>query len=238
MSKALITERAMTHARKFVPARKHGKFECVPFASEFSQKMDNSDLQYDETQNRKSRSRGIILAFLFMLFCFGSLFMFTASSSEMGMHVRQVAQKLFEPRDLGKIKFASGELHEEETDSEAMSMIASFGLPFVFCVSKNLGEVFLVTSAGEITVKCALGGVVEKIETNNSSFLKTVTVNHGAGLKTIYSMLDNVAVKVGDKVEQNTILGISLNGEIGFVVNFKNKIVKGLEIVDGQLSFV
>ena len=82
-----------------------------------------------------------------------------------------------------------------------------------------------------------MDGVVESVVTDEKTFKKTVTVAHKHDLKTIYYMLDNVSVKVGDKVEKNMPIAIVFDCVIGFKISYKNSIVKGLEIIDGELSF-
>lgn len=56
-------------------------------------------------------------------------------------------------------------------------------------------------------VKAAAAGTVEKIE-KLELMGNTVTIDHGNGMKTVYSNLQNaILVKEGDKVEQGTVLG-------------------------------
>lgn len=228
----------MGFVRKISPVKVHEKFESVPFATSVQMSGNMEYSQPESFRGRKGKVKVWFAVLVFVLVAIFSLSAFLSKNSDIGKEVQSVVEKLFEPRDIGKIKFASGEITEKELESEALSKVQAFGLPFYICVSKNLGDTFLVSSAGEITVRCAMKGVVESIETNKSTFQKTITIKHQAGLKTVYSMVDNVSVKVGDVVEKNTILGISYKGEVGFKVNFKDKIIKGLEIVDGQLSFV
>lgn len=240
MEKMFLMERASEHAKRCLPAKINP--QCVDFFEEEKTKFDDvSSVHANDIflkQGKKPRILGLFLMFVFVIGCFSAVFLFASSSPSIKNEIQAISEKLFEPKDLGKIKFTNGELvFETPNEEEAMSMIAGFELPFAVCAGKNIGEAFLMQSAGELLVKCAMDGVVESVTTNEVTFQKTIVVSHGSGLKTMYSMIDTASVKAGDRVKQNTILGISKKGEIGFSVSYKNKVVKGLEIVDGQLSF-
>ena len=241
MEKRELPIKAFAYSRKILPAEINSKFYHVNESK--SQQGMSCDKIYKQGNNKKKKIKMFSfssLAFCVFLFVitFLSVQAFMFPSSGLGKQVSDVVEKLFEPKDLGKIKFTNGTNIESEMEKAAFSSLSGFDMPFVACEAKNIGDVFLLTSAGEITVKCAMDGVVESIETNPVTFKKTITVAHEHGLKSIYSMLDTASVKVGDRVQKNTILGITFTHEIGFLINWNNKVIKGLEIVDGQLSFV
>jgi len=203
MKKLYLTEKAKCYSNKIVPVKiddYHDYSVC--------------DFNIENIGNkRKISSQKQHKFFVVILLLFVSLFAFLVAifpSSSVYNEVNQVVEKLFSPRDFGKIKFTSNK-DNENLSEEAFLLVNDFSLPFIVCSSKSVGDTFLVSSAGEITVKCAMKGIVESIETNETDYKKTITVKHAHGLKTVYSMIDTASVKKGDSVEQNTILGIANN---------------------------
>lgn len=70
-------------------------------------------------------------------------------------------------------------------------------------------------SVGE-SVKCVYEGKVIEV-TSDMLGGNSVTVDHGDGLVTVYGALDEVAVKVGDSVNQGDALGTAGNSALGEV---------------------
>ncbi len=70
-------------------------------------------------------------------------------------------------------------------------------------------------SQGE-SVKCVYEGKVISV-TSDMLGGNSVTVDHGDGLVTVYGALDEVAVKVGDSVNQGDALGTAGNSALGEV---------------------
>ena len=164
----------------------------------------------------------------------GTKWMLTENST-INSELVNIIGNLFTPKDFGKIKFV--DTGANSIDAEAIASFESFELPFVACVTTKVGDNFVLESAGEITIKAAMQGVVESIETDPVTFKKTIIVSHKFNIKSVYYLLDTVSVKVGDRVEKNTILGITMDGKIGLSVSYNGRNMKGLEIVDGEMTF-
>ena len=109
-------------------------------------------------------------------------------------------------------------------------------MPFENTFVREQSEgVFLVNGLGGIIVKACLDGKVVKVEGETD---KKVYVSHGKNLVSVYSSLNNVGVKEGDKVNKNTPLGVSLSSIISFQMLYKNKPIAGLTVKDGEMQFL
>lgn len=234
MEKLLLTEKAISFARKLTPAVTRERFSGV---QEIKITTINRGDKQPQNNNIKHKKVSLIA-----LFCLGLIFIvcffivFSGGLASVSSELYRVTNALFVPKDFGKIKFVHGD--EQTMSKEAIAELGEISMPFMVCSVTGNDGTYLLTSAGEITVRCAMSGVVESISSDAVTFKKTIVVSHNHSLKTIYYNIDNVCVQEGNKVDKNTILGISLSGQIGFKVNYKNLVIKGLEIVDGQLSFI
>ena len=56
-------------------------------------------------------------------------------------------------------------------------------------------------------VKCAFEGTVKEVTSGDNYNGKTVTIEHQDGFTTVYKYVDNVTVKVGDKVAKGAVIG-------------------------------
>ncbi len=159
---------------------------------------------------------------------------FSLSDFSLSAEIRQITS-YWSPNleGLGKLKFVSN----DETIEEAMASIYELALPFdnTYFSEVSAGE-FEANGLGSVVVKCCLPGKVTKVETENN--LRTVYISHKRGLVSVYSNLDNVGVKEGDKVEKNHAIGVSLQSKIHFKVLFKNKLLAGLTVKNGELTFM
>ena len=135
--------------------------------------------------------------------------------------------------DLGKLKFVINQSEDEEdVFSEALSMSMPFENTYV---SAGESDSFIVNGLGGLIVKSCMAGKVIKVEDGEQ---KTIHISHGKGLVSIYGNIDTLGVKEGDKVEKNTPLGVSLNSIINLKILFKNKMLTGLTVIDGVLTFI
>ncbi len=134
--------------------------------------------------------------------------------------------------DLGKLKYVTG-----DGEKEVMASVSEFSLPFKnnYVTERGAGE-FVIDGLGGLVVKACLNGRVESIEYDGLT--RSITLSHGKNLKTVYSNIDIVGVKVGDGVDKNTPLGISNSSKVTFKVLYKNKLLAGLSIVDGEFTFL
>lgn len=135
---------------------------------------------------------------------------------------------------LGKLKFVT---NYDESEVEVSAQIYDMSMPFnnVYMTEIETG-VFMANGLGGVVVKACLDGSITKVENVNNK--KTIYISHGKGLTSVYDMLDNVGVKEGDVVKKNSPLGVSLSSIIQFKVLYKNKILTGLTVKDGELTFM
>lgn len=229
-----VLEEKSSFARKFVPAVKP-KFVDVDFIDCKSVKDDKIVFKCKNKTVPNNIFAYICLFIVTIVMIFSSCKLLLSNSKILGINLYDVVVNVFAPKDFGKIKFVDNENYEKE--KEALGSVCDLGVPFVACFSTKIDDVFLLSSPSEVTVKCAMDGVVENIYTDDKTLKKTIIVKHKMDIRSQYLLLDNVSVVVGDSVNKNTILGLSYSGNIGFKVSYKNSIVKGLEIIDGQLSF-
>lgn len=136
--------------------------------------------------------------------------------------------------DLGKLKFV---INQNETESEVLAQLYSLSMPFEnnYVTEVETG-VFMVDGLGGLLVKSCMAGTVTKVEQNGE--FKRLTISHGKGLVSVYDYIDNVGVKEGDRVEKNTPLGICYMSRVLFKMMFKNKVLAGLTVKDGELTFM
>ena len=116
------------------------------------------------------------------------------------------------------------------TFSREVKQITSYWL-----TEASAGE-FVIDGLGSLVVKACLGGRVENIEYDGLT--RSITLSHGKNLKTVYSNIDVVGVKVGDGVNKNTPLGISNTSSVTFKVLYKNKQLAGLSVANGEFTFL
>lgn len=136
--------------------------------------------------------------------------------------------------DLGKLKFVN---NDEVGYTQTLASIDEMRMPFENNFVEEVSSgVFLVNGLGGVVVKSCLDGKVSKVDENDGT--KTVTLLHGKSLVSVYELLDNVGVKVGDKIEKNTPLGVSYSSVIRLKLLYKNKVLAGLEVKDGVLTFM
>ena len=200
---------------------------------------------YKEISEVKSEGKGAespvvvkrklhIFSSIFIMLISFSCLGISLSSTSLAREVRQITS-YWSPNiaDLGKLKFVSG----DEAREDVMSQVAEFAMPFeTSLVTEVDAGVFEVNGLGGMLVHACLKGRVEKIE-NNGEY-KTITLSHGNNLKTTYSYIDTLGVKEGDGVEKNTPLGVSLSSKIMFKVLYKNKVLAGLTVNNGEFSFM
>ena len=136
---------------------------------------------------------------------------------------------------LGKLKYVDNS--KIESDIEAFLTAESMSMPFENNYATEVEDgVFLVNGLGGIVVRCCLAGKVIKIE--NDNIKKSVYVSHGKGLVSVYENLDNIGVEVGDAVEKNTAIGVSESSLVQFKMLYKNKVLAGLSIKNGEIVFL
>ena len=231
-----LEEKAMTYVRKITPARKE-RFSLVESA-ECKDNYCNEYSDYVVGGKVKQKSKWKLYLFTFLLcivMCFSGCKILLTKSDIISVELLSVIEKLFTPKDFGKIKFV--DTGAVDNESEAISFVGSFSLPFNACISQKIEETFLLESPSEITIKCAMDGVVENIIYDSVTQKKKVVVKHKFDLISEYLYMDNVCVNKGDSVEKNTILGLSFDNKVGFKITYKNSMIKGFEIINGELSF-
>lgn len=193
---------------------------------------NNQTLNSAVVSQQKLRFFGVV----FLLIITSGIFGFSLTNLGLCEEVKNITAS-WSPSvpDLGKLKFVDKQNYL--TDQEVSANISAMEMPFenTFVEQTSTGE-FIVNGLGGLIVKSCLGGKVNNIAQNGS--YKKVTVSHGKGLISIYDMLDNVTVKLGDKIEKNTPLGISLTSKIKLTVLFKDKLIAGLTVVDGEMTFM
>lgn len=137
--------------------------------------------------------------------------------------------------DLGKLKFVINQ--STETDEEVLSSISSIAMPFEnnYVTEVETG-VFMVDGLGSLLVKACMPGKVTKVEKNGD--YKRVTISHGKGLVSVYDYIDTVGVEEGNSVEKNTPIGVCLSSKVQFKMLFKNKVLAGMTVKDGELTFL
>lgn len=188
-----------------------------------------------EAENSQIISQKNLRVFSLFFICIMTLgvFGFSFSNHDISKEVKYITSS-WSPSiiDLGKLKFVT-----TETEEEVALSVSAMAMPFenTFITEDEVGA-FLVDGLGGVVVKCCLAGRVSKIEQNGVT--KTIHVSHSKGLISVYDNIDTVGVKVDDRVEKNTPLGVSLNSKIGFKVLYKNKMLAGLTVKDGELTFL
>lgn len=137
-------------------------------------------------------------------------------------------------QDIGKIKFVNKE--ETMTEKEVHLSVSEMCMPFENCFVSEGEECFLVKGLGSMVVKSCLAGKVSKIE--NKGLQKNVTISHGKGLVTVYENLDTVGVKTNESVKKNSPIGISYSSQIMLKILLAGKVVAGLCVKDGEMTFL
>ena len=231
-----LEEKALSYSKKILPARKGEYFLDEMNENKAEWEDDYADYIIGNYKRKKSKWKICLLSFFMcLIMCFVGCKMLLVRSDTINVELMSVIENLFTPKDFGKIKFV--DTNSNSSDKEAMAYISSLSLPFNSCFSVKSDDVFVLNSPSEITIKCAMDGVVDSINFDEKTGKKTVVVKHKMNLKTEYLYLDNVAVEIGNKVDKNTILGLSFEKQVGFKILYKNSTMKGFEIINGELEF-
>lgn len=181
----------------------------------------------------KRRKLHLLSSFFVLLVTFSCMGL-TISNTSIAAEVRQITS-YWTPNltDLGKLKFVS----EEQTEMEVLSSVGEMSMPFASVFVDEVDEgIFEVNGLGSMVVHACLKGEVSKIE--NDEGVKTIILSHGKNLKTCYAGINTLGVKKGDKVEKNTPLGICSSSKIIFTVLYKDKVLAGLSVKDGEFTFL
>lgn len=179
--------------------------------------------------------KGLSLFFICFL-TFGSFGSFLFENLSIVNEIRQITAS-WSPNisDLGKLKYVIN--NDLEFEQDVFAGIEELCMPFENNYLTELESgVFEVNGLGGLVVKSCLVGVVTKIE--NVEGKKNVYISHGKSLISVYEGLDSVGVKKGDNVQKNSPIGVSVDSVIKFKMLYKNNILGGLTIKDGELSFV
>lgn len=196
------------------------------------------ELKTVKSENKKSifsKRKLFTLSSLFCVLLSFSLLGFSLSFFGFSKEVKQITS-CWAPnlQDIGKIKFVNGD--ETMTEKEVHLSVSEMCMPFENSYAIEGEECFLVKGLGSMVVKSCLNGKVTKIE--NKGLVKNVTISHGKGLVTIYENLDTVGVKEGDSVKKNSPIGISYSSQIVFKILLSGKVVAGLTVKDGEMTFL
>lgn len=195
-------------------------------------KIKQNKKMHDKSQVVSKKSLHLLSTF-FILFITLGLFGFSLRHLSLSNEIRNITSS-WAPniQGLGKLKFV---INQDELEEDVFSSLELMAMPFENSNSKEMEQgVFLINGLGSLLVKSCMGGKVIKVD---GEAKKTVHVSHGKGLVSVYSGIDMLGVKVNDKVEKNTPLGVSESSEISFKVLYKNKPMAGLTVKDGELTF-
>ena len=176
------------------------------------------------------------LSFIFVCVLSFGVLGFSLSSLSLSREVKTITAS-WSPNiaDLGKLKFVYQD--DIETDKEALSSVEGMSMPFENSFAEEVSQgVFLINGLGGVIVKSCLDGKVSKIVEDEGT--KTISVSHGKNLVSVYELLDTVGVKVGDGVKKNTPLGVSNSSILRFKMLYKGKVLAGLTVKDGELTFM
>lgn len=172
-----------------------------------------------------------LFMFILSLSCLG----FSFSSLKIAGEVRHITS-YWAPNltGLGKLKFVSD---GDELYSQAAATVEEFSPPFENSfITKSSDGIFMVNGLGGMVVKACLEGVVSQIK--NDGTKKSVTISHASNLKTVYEGIDTLGVKEGNRVDKNTPIGVCEDSFITFKILYKNKLMGGITISDGEFSFL
>lgn len=135
--------------------------------------------------------------------------------------------------DIGKLKFVN---KDEASEKEASLIVSEMAMPFNSTyVTEGEEGCFVVNGLGSLVVKSCLDGKVKTVTNNGGK--KSITISHGKGITSVYEDLDTVAVKEGESVKKNGAIGISYKSEIVLKVLLGGKLIAGLTVKDGEMTF-
>lgn len=186
--------------------------------------------------NFSCKKKQVMFSWLFICLVFFNLCGLTLSSTNLSTYVKRIVAS-FSPNteSIGKIKFVTNDYTEEDF-LEVISMLDfSYQMPFKTGVATQNedGKIF-ITSSNDIMVLCCYDSTVCDIQVENNK--KTVTFDCGFKVKVKYIGLDNVGVKVGNKLKKGDVVGTSLASIIEIQVLYKDKPFNKIKVKDGKLS--
>jgi len=191
--------------------------------------LENVEKQTKSNVVSKRKLHNFSLFFICLVTSF--FFGFSLSNLEIASEVKNITNS-WAPNitDLGKLKFVN-----QDVEEEVFSSVEEMEMPFENSyVLEDVSGGFIVNGLGGLVVKSCLAGRVSKITGGEQ---KTVYISHGKSLVTVYGNIDNLGVKEGDKVNKNSPLGVSFNSIINLKVLFRNKMISGLTVKDGVMTF-
>jgi murein DD-endopeptidase MepM/ murein hydrolase activator NlpD len=114
------------------------------------------------------------------------------------------------------------------TQSSSAQMAQPVSGPIIRDYDAAKSRFILFSAAEGSTVKAAKDGTVKLISTNADG-VQIVVVDHGDGLQTAYSFIDNLSVKKGDSVSRGQPIAKVTNNEFGAL---QFMVFKGTQTVD------
>ena len=195
--------------------------------------LNNQNNDYNKVIMPQRKLRFFSMIFCFML-SFASLGV-SVSVFEVKDEVNRItASWAPNTNDIGKLKFVT---KNQLTEQEVMLTINQMQMPFDYSFIEQVdSKTFKVDGLGAILVKSCLPGTVDQIKEENGR--KTIKVDHGKGLSSVYKNIDTVSVKKGDSIDKNTPLGVTNNSQIFLQILYKGKAIAGLTIKEGELTFI
>ncbi len=83
-----------------------------------------------------------------------------------------------------------------------------------------------------IKVQATADGVIIKVENSKTGYGKRIIIDHGNGIRTSYSHLNDFNVKLGDKVKKRDVIGFVGSTGTSFAPHLHYEVIKDGEKVD------
>lgn len=132
---------------------------------------------------------------------------------------------------IGKIKFVSNDNVEEAVNLFDIK----FSVPFKNgTLTQNDDGTIVADGKGEVMVVCAYPSTVKKI--NDVDGKRTVTFDCGYGVTVTYYNLDNIGVKVGNRLKRDDAVGVCNDSVMKIEILHNGKKIKKLKVKNGTLS--
>lgn len=134
--------------------------------------------------------------------------------------------------DIGKIKFVTS---EDIIEASGSMFEIKFSMPFAGgnLIQNEDGTIY-AQGNGEVMVVCAYPSTVKSIEEIDGK--RKVVFACGYGVTVVYYNLDNIGVKVGNKLKRDAAVGVCNDSLMRIEVLHKGKPIKNLKVKNGSLS--
>ncbi|MBO4570006.1 MAG: hypothetical protein J5689_02180 [Clostridia bacterium] len=180
-------------------------------------------------------SKRVQTLFTFVLLGLSLFSFYTISYFDFGFSysIKNIIASWSPSDNIGKLKFVD---NINSGASEVLSLFSvDYCLPFENAkLEQGDSGNIVISGNGDVIVKACYDSIVDSI--TDFDLKRNITFDCGYSIKIIYSGLDNVGVKVNQRVKKGDEVGISNSSLITVTILYNDQVYDKIKIENGKLS--